>query len=101
MELKVYPFDTKYLTKDISTIETEMKKKAEEEKLDFSKLLKRYEKDLRNIRQGERQVRNIESRKDTKVGTVKWLSVKYLDSDMFGWIRPEWIEKEIKDKEEQ
>lgn len=45
----------------------------------------------------ERKVRNLETRKDNEKMDmkVKWLSVKQLDSDTFGWVMTEWIECEM------
>jgi hypothetical protein len=40
-------------------------------------------------------VRNIETRRDTRYGRVKWLPIKYVNSNNFGWIKTEWIEKEV------
>lgn len=70
IELKIYPYNAHYEVKDPSDV-------------DAAKF-------------GGNLVRNIETRRDTRYGRVKWLPVKYVDSDKMGWIKTEWIEKEVK-----
>jgi len=64
-EYTTYKYDTKYIIKE----------------------------DFLNLTEGK--VRNLEMRKDTQYGKVKWLPVKQLDSDTFGWVMTEWIEREM------
>ncbi len=68
MKVKEYPYNTQYIIKD--------------EFLD----------------QSEKVVRNLETRKDSErlEIPVKWLSVKNIESDTFGWVQTEWIQDEKK-----